>query len=117
MAKLPDYQIQYMARVRAIQKAIAGGYEFFLDTFWGRKLVKSLSADWAITGEGLGQHSFMICSTHIYRWAEEIGIPKDKKLFNEKCSNCGQGVEGACGLVCNISSYPVDPAGWCDAWC
>jgi hypothetical protein len=116
MAKTPDFQIQYSARVRAIRKAIAGGYKFFLNTFWGRKLVRSLDESWAITGEGLGQHSFMICSSHVYPWAEEIGIPEDLKLRLENCGSCVQGVEREDGLVCNLSSCPVDRAHWCDSW-
>jgi len=91
MAKQLTYQIQYDVRVRAIQRAIANGHEFFLDTFWGRKLVKSMDGDWAITGEGLGQRSFMLCSSHIYPWAEELGIPQEKqlKIVTEACPHCG----------------------------
>jgi len=76
--KKEQWQIDYEVRVRAISWEIqTGGHEFFLDTFIGRKKVRSLNSDTAISGDGWSQRSWAICSTHVYPWAEEIGIPQD----------------------------------------
>lgn len=75
--KKPQWQINYAERVKAVQKALHSGYEFFLNTYIGKLKVLSLNEDWAHTGEGFHSRSWMICSTHIFRWAEEIGISED----------------------------------------
>jgi len=80
--KKEQWAIDYEVRVAAIRRAInVDGHKFYLDTYLGRKLVLAIDADGSTAVSGLGtwsQHSWAICSTQVYPWAEEIGIPQDK---------------------------------------
>lgn len=60
----------YGFKVEAIRKALKDGLAFYLDTYIGCRKVIGIDADgsWVITGLGLHQRSWAICSTQIDRW-------------------------------------------------
>ena len=74
--KKEQWEIDYSERVKAIQEAIRDGHKFYLTTFIGKLLVNWFDESNAHTGEGFSARTWAICNTHVFRWAEEIGIPK-----------------------------------------
>ena len=126
MAKKEQWQIDYEVRVRAISWEIqTNGHEFFLETFQGRKKVTGIDAigAWATSGEGLSRQSWMICSTHIYPWAEEIGIPQDRHfsfvIFSRHASEASAELRAIRELdVRKIRDYRIaeDPNGLWILW-
>lgn len=90
--KKEQWQVDYEVRVAAIRRAIsADAHKFYLHTYDGDKLVLGIDRDgsWAYSGLGMNQRSWMICSTQVYPWAEEIGIPQDKHFKFEVFSTHG----------------------------
>lgn len=67
--------LPYGAKLEAIVWAIGSGQKFYLHTYLGKKEVEGIDADgsWAVTGSGLQQRSWAICSTQVDRWYAEIG--------------------------------------------
>lgn len=64
----------YGAKLEAIKKAMKTGQKFYLHTYLGQKGVEGIDHDgtWAVTGSGLEQRSWAICSTEINRWYSEL---------------------------------------------
>ncbi len=80
----------YGAKVIAIQKAIKDGQKFYCHTYVGKLEVLGIdtAGSWALTGKGLQQRSWAICSTQIDRWYSEIDA-----MTTELCGNCSIEVE------------------------
>jgi len=67
--------LPYGAKLEAIKKAMKKGQKFYLHTYLGKKEVLGIdfNGSWAVSGTGLQQRSWAICSTQVDRWYGEIG--------------------------------------------
>ncbi len=85
-----NLSLPYGAKVVAIQKAIRTGQKFYCHTYVGKLEVLGIDAagSWALTGSGLQQRSWAICSTDVDRWYSEIDT-----TTTELCASCGVEVE------------------------
>jgi len=60
--------MDYQEKVKAIQREIRRGKDFYINTFIGRLRVDSLDDTWARAGG----RSWMICSREINQWFKKI---------------------------------------------